>query len=221
MNRNIHDREKFSLNQKRFVRTIKIVMLISAIFRFNCAKGFFPRASLSKCSSIYQQRVCSISTSSASMGLISTSRGNHRTTECPFQTSRPLAMSRSTSSSSTESGTDEKSHQLSLSIPTMEVMEEVGALIAILSHETDVLFLDGDLGAGKTTFSRGFIKCKLGIADDADETENDGADDVDASAGARVEQASLRITSPTYLLSNTYEYRDDDDDGAIGEQIRE
>lgn len=216
MNRNIYDRKKFSLNQKRFVRTIKIVMLISAIFRSNCAKGFFPRPLLSKCSSTYQQKVCSISSSSASMGLMSTSRGSQITTEFPFQTSRTLAMSRSTSSSSTESDTEEKAHRLSLSIPTMEVMEEVGALIAILSHETDVLFLDGDLGAGKTTFSRGFIKCKLGIADDADETESDGAGDV-----ARVEQASLRITSPTYLLSNTYEYRDDDDDGTIGEQIRE
>ncbi len=216
MNRNTHDREKFSLNQTRFraiatgqfVTTIKILMLITAIFRFNCVKGFSLGLSLSKCSSIFRQSVCSITTSSTPMGF-------------SFQTSRPLAMSRSTSSTSIESHTEDKAHHLSLSIPTMEVMEEVGALIAILSQETDVLFLDGDLGAGKTTFSRGFIKCKLGIADDASESENDGVDGFEPTADARVEQASLRITSPTYLLSNTYEYRDDDDDGTIGEQIRE
>ena len=197
MNRNTHD------------RVIKIFMLISAIFRFNGVKGFSPGPSLSKCSSICRQRAFSIATSSSAPKAF------------PFQTSRPLAMSRSTSSTSIESHTDEKSHRLSLSIPTMEVMEEVGALIAILSHETDVLFLDGDLGAGKTTFSRGFIKCKLGIADDVSESKNDGDEGFEPTTDARVEQASLRITSPTYLLSNTYEYRDDDDDGTIGEQIRE
>ena len=94
-------------------------------------------------------------------------------------------------------------YSISLSIPTMEMMEEVGALIAILSQPSDVMFLDGDLGAGKTTFSRGFIKCKLGVADDdCDDDENDTQEN-------RTEE--LRITSPTYLLSNTYEYTEDDD----------
>ena len=108
---------------------------------------------------------------------------------------------------------------MSLAIPTMEIMEEVGALIAVLSKRTDALFLDGDLGAGKTTFSRGFIKCKLGIVDDR---FDDGEDEnFDNSSGARVQEASLRITSPTYLLSNTYEYEEDDnDEDGIG-QTRE
>jgi len=83
----------------------------------------------------------------------------------------------------------------------MEIMEEVGALISILSEPSDVLFLDGDLGAGKTTFSRGFIKCKLGIKDEYDDAGN-----------PRVQQSELRITSPTYLLSNTYVYKEYDND---------
>lgn len=44
----------------------------------------------------------------------------------------------------------------------------------------DVLLLGGDLGAGKTTFSRGFVRARTGAGDD------------------------LRVTSPTYLLSNSY-----------------
>eukprot|EP00532_Pseudo-nitzschia_australis_P019042 CAMPEP_0168287440 /NCGR_PEP_ID=MMETSP0142_2-20121227/2263_1 /TAXON_ID=44445 /ORGANISM="Pseudo-nitzschia australis, Strain 10249 10 AB" /LENGTH=255 /DNA_ID=CAMNT_0008232825 /DNA_START=719 /DNA_END=1486 /DNA_ORIENTATION=+ len=112
---------------------------------------------------------------------------------------------------------DDDFYSMSLSIPTMEMMEEVGALIAVLSQPTDVLFLDGDLGAGKTTFSRGFIKCKLGIVDDdddddADDTTSDNDNDnISDSGAARVQDASLRITSPTYLLSNTYEYIESDD----------
>jgi len=108
----------------------------------------------------------------------------------------------------------------------MEIMEEVGALIAILSQPTDVLFLDGDLGAGKTTFSRGFIKCKLGIKDeynDADHVDGDKDKD-DGVGGPRIQQQALRITSPTYLLSNTYVYKEDDngdgdDDSGDNKQI--
>lgn len=111
-----------------------------------------------------------------------------------------LTMSNSPSSKKT---IGDEYYSISLSIPTMETMEEVGALIAIISQPTDVLFLDGDLGAGKTTFSRGFIKCKLGITDD-----NDGGKNGDDRKG----DSSMRITSPTYLLSNTYEYIEEDDE---------
>ena len=48
----------------------------------------------------------------------------------------------------------------------------------------DVLLLHGDLGAGKTTLSRGIITNKL--------------DDM-----------SARVTSPTYLLDNIYQYGED------------
>lgn len=50
----------------------------------------------------------------------------------------------------------------------------------------DVLLLQGDLGAGKTCFSRGVIRRKL----------ND---------------PNLRVTSPSYLLDNSYDYFDDND----------
>jgi hypothetical protein len=92
----------------------------------------------------------------------------------------------------------------------MEIMEEVGALIAILSQPTDVLFLDGDLGAGKTTFSRGFIKCKLGIKDEYNGDDHVDEDKDDGVGIRRIQQQALRITSPTYLLSNTYVYKEDD-----------
>ncbi len=50
-------------------------------------------------------------------------------------------------------------------------MEEVGALIAVLSLPTDSIFLDGDLGSGETIFSQGYIGCKMGIPDN-DEINN-------------------------------------------------
>jgi tRNA A37 threonylcarbamoyladenosine biosynthesis protein TsaE len=43
-----------------------------------------------------------------------------------------------------------------------------------------VICLDGDLGAGKTALSRGFVRAATG-------------------------DAGLRVTSPTYLLSNAYQ----------------
>ena len=194
-------------------------MLISTIFRLNYVKGFFPRTTTSTYASIHRPRVRPIVTSSVKVGAVTSSKGNQIAVPFIYQSSSLLAMSKSTSPSFIEESRGKNCRCVSLSIPTMEVMEEVGALIAILSHQTDVLFLDGDLGAGKTTFSRGFIKCKLGVADEVSESSENG--DCKITAGGRVEQVSLRITSPTYLLSNTYEYRDDDDDGTIGEQTRE
>ena len=44
-----------------------------------------------------------------------------------------------------------------------------------------------DLGAGKTTLARGFVQCKLGA-----------------------QSYGLRVTSPTYLLSHTYSYQDEE-----------
>lgn len=58
-------------------------------------------------------------------------------------------------------------------------MEDVGGLLSVNSARGDVILLDGDLGAGKTCFSRGFVRGRTG-------SENE------------------RVTSPTYLLSNTY-----------------
>jgi tRNA threonylcarbamoyladenosine biosynthesis protein TsaE len=69
-----------------------------------------------------------------------------------------------------------------LSIPDPSTCEEIGALVSAFAEPPDVLMLDGDLGAGKTTFSRGFIRNKIGMKNEV-------------------------ITSPTYLLSNTYSYK--------------
>jgi len=70
-------------------------------------------------------------------------------------------------------------YSLDLSIPTAEDMEDIGGLLSIDSTKGDVILLNGDLGAGKTCFSRGFIRGRTGL-------ENE------------------RVTSPTYLLSNSY-----------------
>ncbi len=74
---------------------------------------------------------------------------------------------------------------LNLRIPTPEDMEDIGGLLSVNTTVGDVVFLDGDLGAGKTCFSRGFVRGLTGIPNE-------------------------RVTSPTYLLSNTYPVTDDD-----------
>ena len=80
-------------------------------------------------------------------------------------------------------------YQLTLTIPTPSDMEDIGALLSVNSNIGDVILLDGDLGAGKTCFSRGFIRAKTGCGDE-------------------------RVTSPTYLLSNMYSIANNDDSGS-------
>lgn len=94
---------------------------------------------------------------------------------------------------------------LQLCIPTVEDMQELGALVAstIFSDNAtalrrrcpargSVVCLHGDIGAGKTVLAAGFVTFATGMT---------------------------RVTSPTYLLSNTYRVNvgnhaesDDDDD---------
>jgi tRNA threonylcarbamoyl adenosine modification protein YjeE len=80
-------------------------------------------------------------------------------------------------------------YMLNLRIPTAEDMEDIGGILSINTVAGDVILLDGDLGAGKTCFSRGFIRGRTGQR---------GGDETD----------KIRVTSPTYLLSNTYPLED-------------
>ena len=67
---------------------------------------------------------------------------------------------------------------------TEEDIEALGTKLSQISGNGDVLLLRGDLGAGKTTLARGVIRHKFG-------------------------DARMRVTSPSYLLDNTYEYAED------------
>jgi tRNA threonylcarbamoyl adenosine modification protein YjeE len=66
-----------------------------------------------------------------------------------------------------------------------EEIESLGARLADVLGVGDVLLLKGDLGAGKTTLSRGLIRRKF-------------------------DDDSMRVTSPSYLLDNSYEYGPDE-----------
>lgn len=90
----------------------------------------------------------------------------------------PTTMPHLTKSNDRLNATSER-YTINLCIPTAEDMEDVGGLLSVNSAKGDVILLDGDLGAGKTCFSRGFVRGRTG-------SENE------------------RVTSPTYLLSNTY-----------------
>ena len=83
-----------------------------------------------------------------------------------------------TKDESSSSGSN-NNYSLVLEIETPQDMEEVGGILSMNTCAGDVLLLGGDLGAGKTCFSRGFVRARTGLID-------------------------LSITSPTYLLSNTY-----------------
>lgn len=67
-------------------------------------------------------------------------------------------------------------------------MYEFGALLSMIScYPSSIILLEGDLGTGKTTLAQGFIQTASG-----EETQ---------------------VTSPTYLLCNTYPCKllDEDD----------
>ena len=61
-------------------------------------------------------------------------------------------------------------------------MQDLGGLLChSITQPPALLLLDGDLGAGKTTLSQGFVRHFAG---------------------------ETRVTSPTYLLSNLYKNQD-------------
>jgi tRNA threonylcarbamoyladenosine biosynthesis protein TsaE len=61
-----------------------------------------------------------------------------------------------------------------------EELENLGSKLGNYLSNGDVLFLKGDVGAGKTTLSRGIIRAKF-------------------------DDREMTVTSPTYLLDNYYE----------------
>lgn len=69
----------------------------------------------------------------------------------------------------------------------VSAIESLGARIARLTFPPSVILLSGDLGAGKTCFSRGFIREKL-------------------------QDDQYRVTSPSYLLDNSYQYYETSDE---------
>lgn len=49
---------------------------------------------------------------------------------------------------------------MQIDIPNEEAMEQLGALLASLLTAPALLFLQGDLGMGKTTLARGFMRAR-------------------------------------------------------------
>ena len=102
---------------------------------------------------------------------------------CPRSTSFGAYLSARMFSSENDSQQSDTAG-LKLFVATAEDMEDVGGIIASVTLEDDkaagsVIFLMGDLGAGKTAFARGFLRAATG-------------------------DINLRVTSPTYLLANAY-----------------
>lgn len=89
-----------------------------------------------------------------------------------------VRMSSSDALDVTEKNND--GNRIEICVPTPDDMEDIGGILSVGSTGGDVILLDGDLGAGKTCFSRGFIRGRTGRYDE-------------------------RVTSPTYLLSNSYD----------------
>jgi len=88
-------------------------------------------------------------------------------------------LDNASSEDSTSSATTNITSTLELSVTNVEDLEDTGSILSIDTTSGDIIFLDGDLGAGKTCLSRGFIRAKIHDFD-------------------------TLVTSPTYLLSNTY-----------------
>lgn len=70
-----------------------------------------------------------------------------------------------------------------LKVVDEDAMERLGAAFGSTAQNGYTICLSGDLGAGKTVFSRGFLRAASG-------------------------DARMRVTSPTYLLDNAYDGRD-------------
>ena len=50
---------------------------------------------------------------------------------------------------------------MQFSVSNAELTQKIAEKLAKALHAGDVILLDGDLGAGKTTFTKGFKLCRL------------------------------------------------------------
>ena len=175
----------------RFAITF-IIMSIRTTAAFNLVRHQY--CNLSGISSL-QQRCVNISVYQPPSSMI-TSTSIIRSAITSSSIKHPLRSSSSTMMHNSDiKEEDEEDYTLTLNIPTPEDMEDIGALLSVNSHAGDIILLDGDLGAGKTCFSRGFIRAKIGSIDE-------------------------RVTSPTYLLSNTYTANNNDDGGGEDDETK-
>mmetsp|Transcript_31020 Transcript_31020/g.46780 ORF Transcript_31020/g.46780 Transcript_31020/m.46780 type:complete len:249 (-) Transcript_31020:47-793(-) len=92
----------------------------------------------------------------------------------------PAAVRMTNSHAEDSTETTNSGSRIEICVPTPDDMEDIGGILSVGSTGGDVILLDGDLGAGKTCFSRGFVRGRTGRYDE-------------------------RVTSPTYLLSNSYD----------------
>jgi len=92
----------------------------------------------------------------------------------------PAAVRMTNSHAEDTTETQNNWSRIEICVPTPDDMEDIGGILSVGSTGGDVILLDGDLGAGKTCFSRGFVRGRTGRYDE-------------------------RVTSPTYLLSNSYD----------------
>mmetsp|Transcript_23452 Transcript_23452/g.29399 ORF Transcript_23452/g.29399 Transcript_23452/m.29399 type:complete len:255 (-) Transcript_23452:227-991(-) len=70
-----------------------------------------------------------------------------------------------------------------LNVKSPEDMEKIGSIVAKGASPSDTVTIRGDLGSGKTVFARGFVR-------------------------ELMQDPNLSVTSPSYLLDNSYQMED-------------
>ena len=98
-------------------------------------------------------------------------------------------------------GTDIPPDSVALALPDESSTLALARSLAGLLQAGDVVFLIGDLGAGKTTFARGLINA---LPPEGDTGAGDtGAGDAGSDGGGREDE----VPSPTFTLVQIYERR--------------